>query len=285
MSGAGTQLQQAARILTALETILAEERPDVVVVSGDTTTTLAGALAAVKGGFPLAHVEAGLRSFDRSMPEEQNRVVTDHLSDLLLCPTDQAVENLAREAITSGVHQVGDVMYDACLTFRPLAVRRGAMTARDGSPWLPPRDGPPRRGNRQRGPGGAGGSPRVAGPAVFPIHPRTRARLEGVGMLERVARIPGLALVPPVGYLDFASLLVSARAVLTDSGGVQKEAYFHGVPCITLRERTEWVETVTGGFNRLTGMDPVRVRGAGRPADAGGSPALLRRRSGRRRDR
>ena len=236
-----------------------------VVVYGDTTTTLAGALAAAKLGLPLGHVEAGLRSFDRSMPEEQNRVVTDHLSSLLLCPTDTAVRNLAREGITEGVHQVGDVMLDASLMFAP------AAAARPGARALGLEPGGYLLVTVHRA--AATDTPEaldalvavleaIDRPAVFPVHPRTRNRLEGAGLWERLERHPTLRLSGPVGYLDFTALLVNAAAVVTDSGGVQKEAYFQGVPCITLRDTTEWVETVEGGFNRLVGMDPARVAAA-----------------------
>ena len=260
--GPGTPTAQIATILERLGPILEAEAPDMVLVYGDTTTTLAGAIAAAKAPLPLAHVEAGLRSFERMMPEEQNRVVTDHLSQLLFCPTESAVANLAAEGITAGVHLVGDVMYDACLAFAPAARSR---------------PGPAEHGLE---PGGyllvtvhraaATDTPEALAalvdvlqalgePAVFPVHPRTRAKLEAAGLWDRVVAIPDLRVVPPVGYLDFTALLISARAVVTDSGGVQKEAYFQGVPCLTLREETEWVETVTGGFNRLVGLDPGRV--------------------------
>ena len=263
--GSGSPVAQLAVMLQRLEPLLTAEAPDMVLVYGDTTTTLAGALAAAKLDLPLGHVEAGLRSFDRSMPEEQNRVVTDHLSSLLLCPTDTAVENLAREGITEGVHQVGDVMLDASRMFAPAAAARPGARALDLEP------------------GGyllvtvhraaATDTPEalralvavleaIDQPAVFPVHPRTRNRLEGAGLWERLAAHPTLRLSGPVGYLDFTALLVGARAVVTDSGGVQKEAYFLGIPCVTLRETTEWVETVDGGFNRLVGMDPARVAAA-----------------------
>jgi UDP-N-acetylglucosamine 2-epimerase len=263
--GPGSPLAQLAVMCERLEPLLVAEAPDMVLVYGDTTTTLAGALAAAKLDIPLGHVEAGLRSFDRSMPEEQNRVVTDHLSALLLCPTDTAVANLAREGLTRGVHQVGDVMLDASRMFAPVA---GA------------RPGPAALGLE---PGGyllvtihraaATDTPEalramvdvltaIEEPAVFPVHPRTRHKLEAGGLWDEVAAHPTLRLSPPVGYLDFTALLIGARAVVTDSGGVQKEAYFQGVPCVTLRDGTEWVETVEGGFNTLTGMDPGRVRAA-----------------------
>ena len=263
--GPGAPIHQIAIMMERFEHVVRDERPDVVLVYGDTTTTLAGALVAAKCGVPLAHVEAGLRSFDKSMPEEQNRVVTDHLSDVLLCPTQQAVDNLAREGITKGVHLVGDVMFDASRLFAPVA---------EGSP------GPAAHGLE---PGGyllvtihraaATDTPEaldsmvevlssLGEPAVFPVHPRTRGKLQPGGRWDALMEVPGLVLVPPAGYLDFTKLLMNARAVVTDSGGVQKEAYFHGVPCITLRDTTEWVETVDGGFNSLTGMDADKVRAA-----------------------
>ena len=258
--GAGSPLEQTAAIMLRLEGLLSVERPDMVLAYGDTTTTIATAL-----GLPLAHVEAGLRAFDRTMPEEQNRVVTDHLSAMLLCPTDTAVANLAREGITEGVHQVGDVMFDACLMFAPLARRRPGPRAFGLEP------GGYLLATVHRA--AATDTPEalialvevmeaLGRPAVFPVHPRTRHRLERAGLWARLERVPGLHLAPPVGYLDFTALLVDAQAVVTDSGGVQKEAYFQGVPCLTLRETTEWVETVQGGFNRLVGMDAGRVRAA-----------------------
>jgi UDP-N-acetylglucosamine 2-epimerase (non-hydrolysing)/UDP-GlcNAc3NAcA epimerase len=263
--GPGTPVHQLAIMMERFEHVMRDERPDAVLVYGDTTTTLAGALVAAKCGVPLAHVEAGLRSFDKSMPEEQNRVVTDHLSQVLLCPTQQAVDNLAAEGITRGVHLVGDVMFDASRMFAPLAERQ---------------DGPAAHGLE---PGGyllvtihraaATDTPEaldamltvlssLGEPAVFPVHPRTRAKLQAGGRWDALQDVPGLVLAPPAGYLEFTNLLMNARAVVTDSGGVQKEAYFHGIPCVTLRDTTEWVETVTGGFNTLTGMDADRVRTA-----------------------
>jgi UDP-GlcNAc3NAcA epimerase len=263
--GAGSQVAQLGRILLALEPILAAEKPDVVLVSGDTTTTLAGALAAAKAGIRLAHVEAGLRSFDRSMPEEQNRVVTDHLSDVCFCPTDSATQNLAREGVQAAVHQVGDVMFDACRMFAPLAAGRRAWTAHgleeDGYLLVTVHraaatDTPEALGHL------AEVLEALERPAIFPVHPRTLNCLADGGLMDRVQTIAGLHLVPPVGYLDFASLLQGAAAVVTDSGGVQKEAFWNGVPCITVRDSTEWVETVSGGFNRLVGMDADAVRQA-----------------------
>jgi UDP-N-acetylglucosamine 2-epimerase (non-hydrolysing)/UDP-GlcNAc3NAcA epimerase len=272
--GPGTPVRQIAIMMERFENVVRDENPDAVLVYGDTTTTLAGALVAAKCGVPLAHVEAGLRSFDKTMPEEQNRVVTDHLSDVLLCPTQQAVDNLAAEGITERVHLVGDVMFDASRMFAPLAERQ---------------EGPAAYG---LAPGGyllvtihraaATDTPEaldamvevlssLGEPAVFPVHPRTKAKLQAGGRWDALQQVPGLVLAPPAGYLDFTNLLMNARAVVTDSGGVQKEAYFHGIPCVTLRDTTEWVETVEGGFNTLTGMDAARVRaaldGASMPAE------------------
>jgi UDP-N-acetylglucosamine 2-epimerase len=276
--GPGTPVRQMAAIATGVEDLIRADRPDVVLVYGDTTTTLAGALAAAKTGVRLAHVEAGLRSFDRTMPEEQNRVVTDHLADELFCPTRVAVANLAREAVTEGVHMVGDVMFDAALLFREAALSRPGAAAHGLAP------------------GGytlvtvhraaATDTPAalaalvdvlraIPGPALFPVHPRTRAKLAEAGLWEAASSLPNVRLVPPVGYLDFTALLVAARVVVTDSGGVQKEAFFHRVPCVTLRETTEWVETVDHGFNTLTGMDAVRVAAAlAEPRVPDGHPEL-----------
>ena len=263
--GSGSPVTQLAVMLQRLEPLLIAEAPDMVLVYGDTTTTLAGALAAAKLDLPIGHIEAGLRSFDRSMPEEQNRVVTDHLSSLLLCPTDTAVENLAREGITEGVHQVGDVMLDASLMFAPAAAGRPgprALGLEPGEYLLVTVHRAAATDTPEALAALVAVLEAIDRPAIFPVHPRTRNRLESAGLWERLAGHPTLRLSGPVGYLDFTSLLVGAQAVVTDSGGVQKEAYFLGVPCITLRDTTEWVETVNGGFNRLVGMDPARVRAA-----------------------
>ena len=263
--GPGTPVHQIAIMMERFEHVVRDEKPDAVLVYGDTTTTLAGALVAAKCGIPLAHVAAGLRSFDKTMPEEQNRVVTDHLSDVLLCPTRQAVDNLAAEGITRGVHLVGDVMFDAGRMFAPLAEHRGAPAAHGLEPggYLLVTI---HRAAATDTPEALDAMVQVLAslgrPAIFPVHPRTRAKLQAGGRWDALQDVPGLILAPPVGYLDFTSLLMGAEAVVTDSGGVQKEAYFHGVPCVTLRDTTEWVETVEGGFNTLTGMDPAKVQAA-----------------------
>ncbi len=264
--GSGDAGAQVAGMMGALEPVLGEVRPDLVLVYGDTNTTLAGALSCARLGHPLAHVESGMRSWDESMPEERNRVLTDHLSGLLLCSTSTAVENLAREGVEEGVELVGDVMADVTLMTAPIAARESdaleRLGARAGEYLLVTAH---RAGNVD--------DPEPLAqlvevllalplPALFPAHPRTRARLETAGMLAQLEQAEGLALLPPLGYVDFLQLLRHASAVLTDSGGVQKEAYLLEVPCVTLRETTEWTETVELGWNRLAGLDRERVLAA-----------------------
>ena len=255
-AGTGSNTAQTARILAALEPVLAEVRPALALVYGDTNSTLAGALAAAQADIPVGHVEAGMRSFDRTMPEELNRVLTDHASDLLLCSTETALENLEREGARGEAHLVGDVMADVSLAFRDIAEVRSAILADlelDAGAYLvvtAHRAGnvdPPERLEAL-----VNLLERLPPPVVFPVHPRTRARLEAAGLTERLA---GLHLIPPLGYLDFLKLVRHARALVTDSGGVQKEAYLLGVPCVTLRDRTEWIETVEAGWNVLVDLD------------------------------
>jgi len=278
--GSGTSSTQTARMLAALEPELAAARPDLVLVYGDTNSTLAGALAGAQASVPVAHVEAGMRSFDRSMPEELNRVLTDHASGLLLCSTPTAVHNLERESVAGEVHLVGDVMADVALTFAPLAEDRSRALAEHGveeGEYLlvtAHRAGnvdDPRRLERL-----VALLEALPLPAVFPVHPRTRARLDAAPELaERLAGAPGVRLTRPLGYLDFLKLLASSRALLTDSGGAQKEAYLLGVPCLTLRDRTEWLETVEAGWNQLVDLDPDAVLAAlDRPPPAGERPEL-----------
>lgn len=250
----GTHGAMTGRMLEAIEKVLLDERPDAVVAFGDTDSTLAGALAAAKLCLPLVHVEAGLRSFNRRMPEETNRVVADHLSDVLLCPTGAAVVNLAREGITSGVHKTGDLMYDATLLATELASRHSTITTDLG---LSPKSYAVATVHRAENTDDAAQLGRVlayladqarAQPVIFPLHPRTRNAAAAAGLtLSR----PGLRTIEPLGYLDMCQLLQGAASVLTDSGGMQKEAFFHRVPCVTLRSETEWVETVARGWNRL----------------------------------
>ena len=264
-AGSGTHAEQTARMLPGIERAVVAERPDAVVVYGDTNSTLAGALAAVKVHVPVAHVEAGLRAFDLSMPEEVNRIVVDAVSTLLFCPTDVAVANLRREGRLDGIHQVGDVMYDACLRLTPVARERSSVLTDAGvEPGRYVLATVHREANVEPAPlrSVIEGISRLDEPVVFPAHPRTSATL------EREAIRPGASVrvLSPLGYLDFTALASQARVVVTDSGGVQKEAYWHGVPCVTLRETTEWVETVEAGWNTLAGVDPERIVAAVRDA-------------------
>ncbi len=264
--GSAEHGEQTGRMLKGIEEVLLFEKPDWVVVYGDTNSTLAGALAAAKGGIPVAHVEAGLRSFNRSMPEEINRVLTDQVSSLLFCPTKTSVRNLRKEGIAKGVHLVGDVMYDSLRqhigraekisgimkklklskkAFLLMTVHRAENT--DVKENL-------RRiaeilcGLNER--------------TVFPIHPRTQKALSRFDLLEKLKSRGHLLLVNPASYLDMLVLEKNARCVLTDSGGVQKEAFFLKTPCLTLRENTEWVETLRKGSNKLVGLSKNRVLAA-----------------------
>ncbi len=262
----GSNTSQLARMLGALEPLIEQERPDAALVYGDTNSTLAGALAGANAGVPIVHVEAGMRSFDRAMPEERNRVLTDHLAELLLCASDTAAANLRAESIAGRVEVVGDVMVDVALRLQPAAradtrtlkahgVRAGGyllLTAHRAGNVDPPA--------RLRALVGLlRGLP---APVVLPLHPRTRARLHEAGLLEEVTAIEGLRICQPLGYGELAALLCNARAVLTDSGGIQKEAYLAGVPCITLRSSTEWVETVQAGWNTLVDLDATATLAA-----------------------
>jgi UDP-GlcNAc3NAcA epimerase len=264
--GGGSNTAQTGRMLGALEPLLAAERPDVVLVYGDTNSTLAGALAAAQARIPVAHVEAGMRSFDRSMPEELNRVLADHASDLLLCSSAAPAEQLRREGVSGEVVVVGDVMVDVAQLLAPRARERTAvLEACEVEPGGYLLATAHRAGTvddpalLERLVALLTGMP---DPVVLPLHPRTRMRLEAAGLLSELEAAPGVRLVAPLGYLDFTALLLNARAVLTDSGGVQKEAYLAGVPCVTLRERTEWTETVEAGWNVLVGLDADAARAA-----------------------
>ena len=253
--GSGTHAQQTGQMMMAIEPILQEQNPDIVLVYGDTNTTLAGALAAAKLNYKLAHIEAGLRSFNRKMPEEHNRVLTDHCADLLFCPTSTAVENLNREGICKGVHLVGDTMYDAVLQFSEIATKRSNILKRlllkphqyllatihrasntDNTNYLSTIFSAFKEINEL---------------IIFPIHPRTRETIKNA----QISIPDNVKLIDPVGYLDMLVLEQKARLILTDSGGVQKEAYFFKVPCLTLRTETEWVETLINGWNYLVGTD------------------------------
>jgi UDP-GlcNAc3NAcA epimerase len=255
---------QTGRMLEGIESVIQERRPDWVLVYGDTNSTLAGALAAVKLHVPIAHVEAGLRSFNRRMPEEINRVVSDHVADLLLAPTETAVRNLAAEGLAGAkVRNVGDVMYDVALDAGQRAASESTALEDHGLTHkgfvLATVHRAENTDDATRLQAIVGGLAEVAltMPVVFPVHPRTRPRLDGFELP------PGLVLADPIGYLDMARLEAAAAVVATDSGGVQKEAYFHGTPCVTLRDETEWVELVELGWNRVVPpTDAATVAGA-----------------------
>jgi UDP-GlcNAc3NAcA epimerase len=274
-AGSGTHAEQLSRMLPGIERAVLDEHPDRVVVFGDTNSTLAGALAAAKAGFEVAHVEAGLRSFDLTMPEELNRMLVDRLSTLLFCPTENAELNLQREGIVGGVRVVGDVMLDANLRLAPIARERSRALEEAGvEPGAYALATLHREANARQPALGriAQALGLLEEPVVFPVHPRTRGALdsEGIELAENVRTLP------PVGYLDFAALASQAHVILTDSGGVQKEAYWYAVPCVTLRENTEWVETVETGWNRLVGSDPeLIVRVAQEATRPGDHPALF----------
>jgi UDP-GlcNAc3NAcA epimerase len=248
------------RMLEALEALLIERRPDVVLVYGDTNSTLAGALAAAKLHIPVAHVEAGMRSFDRRMPEEINRVLTDHLSSLLLVTGENPAKLLAAEGIENGVHVVGDVMLDALQVYREAAERTGArrrlgLSSGYALATL----------HRAENTDDEGRLAEIVDalselaaelPVVVPLHPRTKKALSRHGL---AGRTQALTIIDPIGYLEMLDCECGARLILTDSGGVQKEAFWQGVPCVTLRDVTEWTETVEHGYNRLAGADRARI--------------------------
>ena len=255
----GSNASQTARQLAALEPLVEEIAPDAVLVYGDTNSTLAGALAGAQARVPVAHVEAGMRSFDRSMPEELNRVLVDHASRLLFCSSQVAVDNLSNEHVGGAVELVGDVMVDVASTIQPRArTRLDLLSARGVEPGGYVLATAHRAGNVDV-------PARLAAlvelllaipyPVVFPVHPRTRARLRDAGLDARLERGDRMILTPPLGYVELTALLCNARAAVTDSGGLQKEAYLAGVKCVTLRPSTEWTETVQLGWNELVDLD------------------------------
>jgi UDP-GlcNAc3NAcA epimerase len=263
----GSNESQVRRMRDALEGLLAEARPEAVLVYGDTNSTLAGAKAGELAEIAVVHVEAGMRSFDQKMPEEVNRIATDWVSSLLLCSSEVARENLAAEGVPGKAVVVGDVMVDVAMRWQPRARERSAALAtelgvKSGNYLLVTAH---RAGNVD--------DPRrlwtlvellrtLPGDVVFPVHPRTQARLRAAGLWEKLAQTAGMHMTGPLGYAEFTALLCGARAMLTDSGGVQKEAYLAGVKCVTLRDSTEWVETVNNGWNTLVDLDLDATLGA-----------------------
>lgn len=261
--GSGTHAEQTGEMMMRLEPVLAREQPDCVLLYGDTNSTLAGAVVCSKLHIPVAHIEAGLRSFNRRMPEETNRVVADHLSDFLFCPTSEASRNLAREGLGDRTVLSGDIMYDAALYYRQRAEIQSGHPSKQFGPKsfalatihrAENTDDP----SRLRAIFSALESvARETCPVVLPMHPRTRKCVESAGV-----RLNSISLLPPASYLDMLLLESRARFIITDSGGVQKEAYFAHVPCITTRDETEWVETLENGCNVLVGADLRAIKAA-----------------------
>ena len=278
--GSGSHGRQTGQMLIGLEEIVQAEKPDWVLVYGDTNSTLAGALVACKLQIPIVHVEAGLRSFNRAMPEEHNRVLTDHCSELLFCPTQTAVDNLAQEGITAGVHLVGDRMYDAVLQFSEIARQRSTilhqLNVEPKKYLLATVHRPYNTDVPDNILSILTAFQEIGETIIFPVHPRTRkqiAQLDGILDLPRLKHY--VKMIEPVGYLDMLMLEQHARMILTDSGGIQKEAHFFGVPCVTLRPETEWVETVAAGWNVIVGAEREEIVKQARALRPKGTPPLI----------
>lgn len=261
--GSGSHGHQTGQMMSRLEDVVLQEKPDWVLVYGDTNSTLAGALVAAKLNIPVAHVEAGLRSFNKSMPEEINRILTDHVSDLLFTPTDTASRNLEREGVSHGVHQVGDVMYDVMLHHLKIAEGKSSTLTRFS---LKPRGyllstihRPSNTDDKDRLEMILSAFCQTEETVILLLHPRTRDRIKEYCLEAMISHAPNLRVMEPASYLDMLILEKNARVILTDSGGVQKEAYFAKVPCITLRSETEWIETVETGWNTLAGANLDRI--------------------------
>jgi len=262
--GSGMHGAQTGAMLAAIERVLVAERPDWLLVYGDTNSTLAGALAAAKLHLRVAHIEAGLRSFNRQMPEEVNRLLVDHISDLLFAPSQTAIDNLANEGVTLGVHLVGDVMAGALAAAALRASQRSAILKRLGiverGYLLATIHRAENTDSAERLASILAAFRALGEPVVIPLHPRTRKAIDALGFAtDGSAGSGNLMFTDPLGYLDMVCLEQSARLILTDSGGIQKEAYWLGVPCVTLRDETEWVETVQAGWNTIAGADTNRI--------------------------
>ena len=258
--GSGSHGYQTGEMIKRIEEVLLKKEPDFLLVYGDTNSTLAGALAASKLHITVAHIESGLRSYDKSMPEEINRILTDHCSDVLFCPTETSVENLRREGVLNGVYLTGDVMVDALKENIKIAEKKAMILDETG---LKPKEYYLATIHRAENTDNFKRLENIVdafceiGNLVFPCHPRTEKCLKGFGLWDRL--VENVRVVRPVGYLDMLMLEKNAMKVLTDSGGVQKEAYIFKVPCITLRDNTEWVETVEDGWNVLVGADEEKI--------------------------
>ncbi len=261
-TGSDTHGKQTAKMLLKLEDIIISEKPDIVLVYGDTNSTLAGSLAASKLHIPIAHVEAGLRSYNKKMPEEINRVLTDHLSTWLFCPSNTAVKNLENEGITQGVYQTGDIMYDAVLYYKNVALQKSNILSNlkiaPKTYYLATVHRAENTDNPQRLTAILEAFRQINEIVLFPLHPRTKNKIKQWN-LENLISSSNIKIVEPLDYFDMLAVESQAGIILTDSGGVQKEAYMLGVPCITLRDETEWVETVNSGWNHLTGADTEKI--------------------------
>ena len=257
--GSGSHGAMTGAMLVAIEEVLLDEKPDYVMVYGDTNSTLAGALAASKLLIPVIHVEAGLRSFNMAMPEEQNRILTDHISNLLFVPTQTAIDNLVHEGITKGVHNVGDVMFDGILHFSKIAAEKSEILAQLGISeneyLLCTIHRAENTNDISRLKGIVKGLNDSEEQIILPLHPRTQKYLNDY----EIALGENIRVIEPVGYLDMVRLETGAKKIVTDSGGVQKEAFFLGKPCITMRDETEWVETVENGWNVIVGADAEKI--------------------------
>jgi len=272
-AGSGSHAVQTGKMLEGVEGVLGKEKPEITIVYGDTNSTLAGALAAAKLNIPVGHVEAGLRSYRRSMPEETNRLLTDHLSSILFCPTAQGVRNLSKEGIRNGdktvVENVGDVMYDSILYYSQLAEKKSTIlqdldllnpqsAIRNPQYYLATLHRAENTDNPESLKSILKALKEIGKdfPVILPLHPRTKKMMR-VQRLIKEAK--GIRLIDPVSYFDMLKLEKNAKTILTDSGGVQKEAYWFRVPCITLRDETEWMETIQGGWNVLVGTETEKI--------------------------
>ncbi|AKB74294.1 UDP-N-acetylglucosamine 2-epimerase [Methanosarcina lacustris Z-7289] len=259
--GSGSHGQQTGEMLKKLEEVLMIEKPDLVLTYGDTNSTLAGALAAAKLGIKNAHVESGLRSFDRSMPEEINRILTDHCSDILFCPTQNAVDNLGEEGITKNVYLTGDVMVDSLLLNKEIAETQSSilneLNLKDKDYLVATIHRANNTDNIENLKNIIEAFQELNEKIIFPVHPRTEKLLKNYGLYDSLSS--SVTLIKPLGFLDFIKLMNHAKMILTDSGGVQKEAYILKVPCVTLRENTEWTETVKDGWNVLVGSNKEKI--------------------------